>query len=63
MLPFYFDLKKFERVLSPTNNYTLAIWDCGKRFPGRTWWDAWKDIRITIRKRGVCWFVIKKGDE
>lgn len=40
MLPFYFDLKKFERVLSPTNNYTLAIWDCGRRFPGRTWWDA-----------------------
>lgn len=63
-LPYYLNLKTFEKEQGPDlKGYSLAIWDCGRRFPGRTWWDAWKDIRITIRKKGVCWFVIKKGAE
>lgn len=61
-LPFYFDLKKFERVLGPTKNYTLAIWDTGYRFQGRKWYRALRDIRITIRTRDKLIYVIKKGD-
>lgn len=61
-LPFYFDLKKFERVLGPTENYTLAIWDCGYRFKGRKWYHALRDVRITIRTNQKLIYVIKKGD-
>ena len=62
MLPFYFDLKKFKRVLNPTENYTLAIWDTGYRFQGRKWYHALRDIRITIRTKERLVYVIKKGD-
>ena len=61
-LPFYFDLKKFERVLGPTENYTLAIWDCGYRFKGRKWYHTLRDVRITIRTNQKLIYVIKKGD-
>lgn len=61
-LPFYFDLKKFKRVSGPTDNYTLAIWDCGYRFQGRKWYHALMDIRITIRTKSKLVYVIKKGD-
>ena len=61
-LPFYFDLKKFERVLGPTENYTLVIWDTGYRFQGRKWYHALRDLRVTVRTKNRLVCVIKKGD-
>lgn len=54
-LPLYFPAnRRFSRKLH------LAIWNCGLR--PQSFWQAVKDIRITIRKNNKPIFVIKKGD-
>lgn len=62
-LPIYIRLKDFKRIYLPVSvGYTLAIWNCAdfKRYGNL--WHTLQDIRITIRKNGLLWKVIKKGD-
>lgn len=62
-LPIYIRLKDFKRVLGPAPiGYTLAIWNCADCKRYRNLWYVLQDIRITIRKNGFLWKVIKKGD-
>lgn len=58
-LPLYIDLQTFKRLpYSKSKGYSLAIWNCGD---GRTLWSHLRDSRITIRKDGHPYFVIKHG--
>ena len=58
-LPLYIDLRTFMRIPhSKPKGYSLAIWNCGD---GRTLLSHLRDIRITIRKDGHPYFVIKHG--
>lgn len=58
-LPLYIDLRTFKRIIcNKPNGYTLAIWNCGD---GSTLLTHLRDIRITIRKDGQPYFVIKHG--
>lgn len=50
-LPIYIKLPKGRE---------LAIWNCG--YSPQSMLDAIIDTRITIRKDGICLFVIKKGE-
>lgn len=50
-LPIYVKLPKGKE---------LAVWNCG--FRPQSLLDAIIDTRITIRKDGICLFVIKKGE-
>ena len=54
-LPFYFPKNR-----AYTDKLHLAIWNCGMR--PQTLLQAFKDIRITIRKNYDPLIVIKKGD-
>ncbi len=54
LLPIY--IPKSARF---TDRLHLAIWNCGTR--PQTFWQAIRDIRITVRKHGDPIFVIKKG--
>lgn len=59
ILPLYIDLRTFRRIpYSKPKGYSLAIWNCGD---GRTLWSHLRDTRITIRKDGNPYFVIKHG--
>lgn len=42
-----------------TDRLHVAIWNCGTR--PQTFFQAIKDVRITIRKDGEPIFVVKKG--
>lgn len=58
-LPLYIDLWTFKRILySKPKGYTLAVWNCGD---GSTLRTHLRDVRITIRKDGRPYFVIKRG--
>ena len=58
-LPLYIDLRTFKRILySKPKGYTLAVWNCGD---GSTLRTHLRDVRITIRKDGRPYFVIKHG--
>ena len=59
-LPLYIDLRTFKRIpQSKSKGYTLAVWNCGESGTLRK---HLRDIRITIRKNGHPYFVIKRGD-
>lgn len=55
ILPFYFPAKRKN-----SEKLHLAIWNCGMR--SQTLLQAFKDIRITIRKNCKPFIVLKKGD-
>ena len=58
-LPLYIDLRTFKRIpQSKSKGYTLAVWNCGESGTLRK---HLRDIRITIRKNGHPYFVIKRG--
>ena len=58
-LPLYIDLRTFKRILySKPKGYTLAVWNCGD---GSTLRTHLRNVRITIRKDGRPYFVIKRG--
>lgn len=56
LLPIYFP----KSAQAAEDRIFLAIWNCGKR--PQTFWQAVKDIRITIRRGVDVLYVIKKGN-
>lgn len=62
-LPIYLKLPTMKRLLSPANKgYTLAIWNCGDCKHRGNLLQSLCDTRITLRKDGMYWKTIKKGD-